>query len=193
MRYVRCDFSFKPNTDGWNVERLYNPVLGGGALCDVGVYPLQLVSLAFGGIKPETVQTVGKLMETGADEYAALNLKYPNGTAQISVGIGFEGGREATIVGTKGMIKIPYPCWSPVKLITPEGELSFPELPEEINGEKFNLYHSWGLMYEAEEVRRCIEGGQRESEGMPLAETQLFADILDQALSTLGVQYDITV
>ena len=47
---------------------------GGGAVLDIGVYPITLATMIFGE-EPESVQSSGWLMPTGADEFAAITLK----------------------------------------------------------------------------------------------------------------------
>ncbi len=71
VKFVNVHFGFqllkKP-------ERLTDPKLGGGSLLDVGVYPLQFVTMLFRE-RPESIHTTGWLMETGVDETAFLTLK----------------------------------------------------------------------------------------------------------------------
>ena len=71
VKYVRADFGFN---GGQDIKRLSDPELGGGAVLDVGVYPISLATMIFGE-EPEMVQASGWLMPTGADEFAAITLK----------------------------------------------------------------------------------------------------------------------
>jgi len=50
---------------------------GGGATLDVGIYPIALASLIFGGERPESVKATGCLTDTGVDELASIVIKYP--------------------------------------------------------------------------------------------------------------------
>lgn len=59
---------------GESVPRLADLELGGGAVLDVGVYPISLATMIFGD-EPESVQSSGWLMSTGADSFAAITLK----------------------------------------------------------------------------------------------------------------------
>ena len=71
VKYVYASFGFRlPKLS----ERLTDPKLGGGALLDIGVYPLQFISMVFGE-KPESISTTGWLTSTGVDETAAVTLK----------------------------------------------------------------------------------------------------------------------
>lgn len=71
VKYVSATFGF---SGGSNIPRLANPELGGGAVLDVGVYPISFATMIFGE-EPESVQSSGWLMSTGADEFAAITLK----------------------------------------------------------------------------------------------------------------------
>ena len=95
-------FPFHPES------RLFNPELGGGALLDLGVYPVSLASMLFG--TPTEVTSLAHLGETGVDEQSAMLLKYSEGQLAIlssAMRIGTK--REALIFGTGGYIKIHAP------------------------------------------------------------------------------------
>ena len=63
VKYISASFGVKGN-------RIY----GGGAVLDLGVYPITLATMIFGE-EPESVQSSGWLMPTGVDEFAAITLK----------------------------------------------------------------------------------------------------------------------
>ena len=50
---------------------------GGGATLDVGIYPIAMASLVFGGGRPESVKVNGYLTDTGVDELVSVTIKYP--------------------------------------------------------------------------------------------------------------------
>ena len=52
-------------------------ILGGGATLDIGIYPIAMASLVFGGGKPESIQANGYLTDTGVDELVSVIIKYP--------------------------------------------------------------------------------------------------------------------
>src|SRR3954451_14568206 len=72
VRQVRADIGFvvdRPPTD-----RLLDPALGGGALLDMGIYPLTFAQLFLGS--PATVAPAATLSEAGVDLNLALSLGY---------------------------------------------------------------------------------------------------------------------
>jgi dihydrodiol dehydrogenase / D-xylose 1-dehydrogenase (NADP) len=76
--------------------------------------------------------------------------------------------------------------WCPTELEIPSGVLKF-DLPT--TEKEFNYANSVGLCYEADEVRRCIQAGLTESEGMSLDETLVVAEIMEEIRKQLGVVY----
>jgi predicted dehydrogenase len=58
-----------------SIARMFDPQLGGGALLDIGVYPISMASWVYGMQPPSTVQAVGALHKTGVDTLGSVNLK----------------------------------------------------------------------------------------------------------------------
>src|SRR5690606_33181762 len=85
VRTMRADFGFRVD---WNPQgRLLSPELAGGALLDVGIYPVSFASMVFGG-PPERISGSGHLGETGVDEQFSLVFTYSGGrTASLSKAI----------------------------------------------------------------------------------------------------------
>ncbi|MFN8560835.1 MAG: Gfo/Idh/MocA family oxidoreductase [Anaerolineae bacterium] len=79
VRMISADFGFRGamNPEG----RWLNLAMGGGALLDVGIYPLSLASMIFGA--PSQIASIGHLGETGADEQNAVLLGYDAGQIAI--------------------------------------------------------------------------------------------------------------
>ena len=89
-------------------HRIHNPDLGGGALLDLGIYPVSFVSMVYGKQSAEIASTV-HFCSTGVDDQEVLAFQYDNGaTAAISISSRAVFKQEARIFGTKGKIH-----WSP--------------------------------------------------------------------------------
>lgn len=178
VRLLQADFGFRSEVNP--AHRLYNPTLGGGALLDVGVYPVSLASYVLG--EPAAISSQAHLGETGVDEQAALVFKYPSGAlALLSAAIRTATPHEALIVGTEGSLRLHAPWWQPIHMtLTPAaGE---PEVYTE------PLPHN-GYAYEAAEVARCLRAGLLESPVMPLAETLAIMRTLDSCRAQWGLRY----
>lgn len=64
-------------------SRTFDPALGGGALLDVGIYPLSLASMLLG--TPDRIASMADLGKTGIDEQSAFILGYPQGQLALKL------------------------------------------------------------------------------------------------------------
>jgi dihydrodiol dehydrogenase / D-xylose 1-dehydrogenase (NADP) len=123
VKVVQANFGFK-RSDNSGTSRLDDPNLGGGAVLDVGVYPISLATMVFKE-RPSSIHATGWLTSTGVDEFAAITLYYKGGrVAQLSCSIGVDLLNEAAVFGTKGKMKLLKPFWCPTKLETPDVRLT---------------------------------------------------------------------
>ena len=160
-------------------NRLFDPALGGGALLDVGVYPVSLASYLLG--TPTAVSSRAHLGETGVDEQNAIILEHQSGAlAVLSSAIRAETPQAAVVMGTTGSIRVCAPWWQPTKMI----------LTDKNGEETFSspLPHN-GYAYEAAEVMRCLREGLLESPLMPLGETLSIMHTLDTCRAQWGLRY----
>ena len=166
--FVEADFGFRMPVDP--AHRLFDPARGGGALLDLGVYPLQLASLVLG--RPDRVVADGHMGETGVDETVAATLQHAGGKlAVVKASIRVNLACTARIAGSEGSIELPAFMHCPESLTVRDafGQAEVIERP--IEGE--------GLRYQVDEVHRCLAGGEHESPFMTLAESARFAATMD--------------
>ncbi|KAK1161001.1 trans-1,2-dihydrobenzene-1,2-diol dehydrogenase-like isoform X1 [Acipenser oxyrinchus oxyrinchus] len=183
VKLVRVEFGM-PMLD---VSRAVKKELGGGALLDIGVYCLQFACMVFNAERPESIQACGCLLDTGVDEAMTVVLRFSSNRMAVCIcTVSVQLPNEAFIFGTKGTIKIPAPMWSPTSLIVNGNETQFP-LPEP--SQPLNFPNSTGLRYEAQEVRRCLLAGLKQSPRMTLEDTALLTSIRDEARRQVGVVY----
>jgi predicted dehydrogenase len=178
VRLVEANFGFRMDFDP--DSRLFSAELGGGALLDIGVYPISLASMLLGS--PVAVTGLAQLGETGVDEQSAFVLKYSGGgLAVLSSAIRTTTSRIASIYGTKGRITIDEPWWIPKKLtLTVDG--CAPEIIEpEFVGNGYN--------YEAIEVERCVRAGKVESLFLPHSESLEIMQTMDELRRQWGLVY----
>lgn len=176
---VQSDFGFRmPEVDP--THRLFDPALGGGALLDVGIYPVQLASMVYGK-EPQNIASRATLGSTGVDELSVTVLQYSDyEMATVTTALQVDTPHEARILGSRGMILIP-DWWHPTQLTlriageTPQ-TFNFP-----IEGNGYN--------YEAAEVGRCLRAGRTESPIMPLDETLIIMETLDRIREQWGLRY----
>ena len=177
IRMIKADFGIRAS---WNPEgRLLNPALGGGALLDVGIYPISFSSMVFGAC-PSTIRGVAYLGATGVDEQFSAILGYEEGRlAVLSGAIRTTLPNEAWVIGTEGYIRLPsFWCSQTVELCLNDRTEQF-ELP----------FTSTGYIHEAEEAMHCMRQGLTESNIMPLDESLKIMKILDTLREQWGLGY----
>lgn len=178
---VQADFGFTAHVEP--THRLLDPRLGGGALLDLGIYPITLAHLALG--VPATIVAAGQLTADGVDANAGLLLGYHSGAvALLSCSIAGGTPCTASITGTRGRIDLPARFHRPTSFVLHRSghEPQVVEAPFEGRG-----YH-----FEAAEVARCVRAGLIESPCVPLATTLETMAILDAARSQLAVRYPVS-
>jgi predicted dehydrogenase len=177
VEFVEASFGFRMPVDA--SHRLFAPELGGGALLDLGVYPVQLAEMLLG--EPDRVEAVAHIGSTQVDERIAVTMGFRRGAvavaeAAIRTGLACT----ARIGGTEGAVELPAFMHCPQHLeVRTAGEGRQIECPMEGNG----------LHYQAEEVHRCLRAGKCESAVMPLAGTLAIARTLDRARERVGLRY----
>ncbi len=151
-------------------HRLWSPGLAGGALLDLGVYPVSFASMLLG--EPDRVQAVATKAPTGVDASTGILLGYASG-AVAALHCGFLGAssQTATVVGTAGRIEVGSPFWVPTAMTVHRAGAEPETHALDLNGD--------GYTYQAEEVARCVEAGLTESPAMPLDETVAILRTLD--------------
>jgi dihydrodiol dehydrogenase / D-xylose 1-dehydrogenase (NADP) len=179
VNIIKADFGFHC---AWNPEnRMFNPVLAGGALLDLGVYTVAYASMAMKGLKPEEITGTADIGETGVDESFCASLRYGNGKlASLCGAARTETAREAWILGSKGSIHIPE-FWRASHCVL------HLEKQEE---ERFDFpFESTGYQFEAAGVMQCLREGKTESDFMPLAETLQDLHTMDALRRLWGLRY----
>lgn len=158
----------------------------GGALLDVGIYPLAMAFL-FLGSDPSEITGACNLAE-GVDEYNAFILKYgADQLAVLSSGISVRINQLASIEGEKGRILI-HKFWlaSKAELLINGDDANTPNGPSEVFEEP---YQATGFQYEAKAVGDCLRKGLKESPVMPLDETLKIAGAMDSLRKMWGLRY----
>ncbi|HEU4346758.1 MAG TPA: Gfo/Idh/MocA family oxidoreductase [Actinoplanes sp.] len=161
-------------------HRLRDPKLGGGALLDLGVYPLNLAHLILGA--PTDVRAWAHLTPEGTDETTGILLGYASGAvAALTCGINGATRNAASITGTEGRIDLPSGFYRPPSyaIIRAGRETEIVEMP----------FPGRGYQFEAAEVQRCLEAGLPESPLMPQEATLEIMNLMDTIRAQIGVVY----
>jgi predicted dehydrogenase len=178
VRLVTADFGFRAPFDP--ASRLFAPELGGGALLDVGIYPLTLASMLCGA--PVEIQATANLGPTGVDQETAVLLRHARGElALLAASLRVDTPREAHVLGTKGRVRILFPWWAGTRIALKEGDAD-----EQV----FDLpARGGGYTHEAEAFMELIREGRPESPVMPLDESLAILRTMDAIRAQCGVRY----
>lgn len=155
--------------------RLFAPELGGGALLDLGVYPVSFASMLLG--RPERISAMIEPAFTGVDGQTSMVFGYAGGAqAILSCTSLARTATRACVSGTRARVEIDGDFYAPTtfSVITKEGERQ--QFDFETRGR--------GLNYQAEEVARCLREGRLESAVMSLDESVAIMETMDAVLAS---------
>jgi predicted dehydrogenase len=154
--------------------RLFAPELGGGALLDLGVYPVSFASMVLG--PPASIKATVAPTFTGVDGQTSMIFGYDSGAqAVLNCTSLAKSPTRAAIVGTEARIEIDGDFYTPgsFTLVTRSGEATRFDEP----------FEGHGLWYEAAEVARCLSESLLESSSMPLDESVSIMETIDEVLA----------
>jgi predicted dehydrogenase len=217
---VIADLSFGQDVENtWGANgakhRMVNMDLAGGALLDLGVYPLTWCfqtlyhTVPSASRKPPSVIASVETYATGADEKTSMLLTFPSapGGKHTAHGIALTNFRVATdpdghytsgpavrIQGTKGEIQVSGPAFRPThyRFIPKEADLDPHPIKAGMNAKVQEIdcpIPGWGMFWEADECARCIRDGKMESEVMGWEESIVVMETMDQVRRQGGVRY----
>ncbi|MGC4175433.1 Gfo/Idh/MocA family protein [Demequina sp.] len=165
-----------------HVDRMKRPDLAGGALLDLGIYP---VSFAFDILgAPDKVTAVGQLTDAGVDGQVSMVFDYGHegskAQASLTTTMWARTPCQAVIAGTEGRIEIADTFYAPStwRLIRKDGT------SWEFDGRVDN-----GFQYEAAALARNVAQGLTEAPELPLHQTLTIMETLDEIRSQIGVVY----
>jgi predicted dehydrogenase len=176
---VQADLGVRMPFDA--ASRAFDPELGGGALLDLGIYPVWFAHSVLGA--PSEVVARGSLAPTGVDAHSSLVLSYESG-ALASVTSSFLAAtpRAAAITGTLGRIEYTGSFKDPSALrLTLDGQSLDWRDDSGIEG-------SDGLCYQAAAVANHISNGAFEAPEHDLADTIAVLRVLESAREQLGAR-----
>ena len=175
---IQADFGFKVEFDP--NHRLFNPVLGGGTILDIGIYPAFLALLLLG--YPNEVKASAVKGKTKIDESCGMIFTYKNKKmAVLSSTFLADTEIKASVFGTKGKILLDEKWFSPSKIFV---HINDTEIKEYYYPAKMNGYE-----YEAEEVMDCLDKNLTESPLLPLNFTKQLIKLTDEIRKSAGINY----
>jgi predicted dehydrogenase len=162
--------------------RLSQPELAGGALLDLGVYPVSFADHVLGGLDAVTAR--GTLTDLGVDATTTIEARGPGGgIAHLWCSMAGATSCPARVVGTRARLEVEgrfYNVKSAVRLIGPD---------ETVLDEFVPSVTTHGFRFEAAEVARALDAGRLETWSMPWAATRRVMAAMDEVRRQVGVVY----
>lgn len=162
-------------------HRLFAPELGGGALLDLGIYPMSFASMVLG--TPVRVTAVSDQAFTGVDATTSVLMQYAGGAhAVVTSSLEAAGMNAASVAGTEARVEIDPTWYRPTRMRLVSRDGSVVEVVDAPHEGK-------GLRHQAAEVARCVAADRLESDVMPLDETVSIMATLDEVRRQIGLVY----
>ena len=171
IEHLKASFGFfapfNPN------DRLFNPSLAGGAMWDIGIYPIAMSQFVMRSM-PTQINAAIVRGDTGVDEDSEVSMIYPNNVrCEFRVSLREALKNEFEIIGSEGSITIHSPFWGAEK-ITVRTEQENTELhPHDLNGFEYQIRH----------FNTLINEGYIESPIVSSSDTIAFQRIMDDILA----------
>lgn len=179
IRVVSADHTQKISTDPQH--RLNSLELGGGALLDLGIYPIAFVVDVLG--LPERITALARLSDAGSDAEVATVFVHPGGALSTTVSSSRGRGMNvAQIVGTEARIEIDGVWYTPTtfRVVGPDGDVL-----EEFDG----AVDGRGMQFQALAAERLVAAGAMTSDALSIDDTVAIMGVLDEVRRQIGVVY----
>lgn len=162
-------------------HRLNALELGGGALLDLGIYPISFAWDILG--QPEQIQAMARFKATGADAEVTTMFRHAGGALSTTISSSDNLGRNvATIQGTEARIEIDATWYAPTTFRVLDGEdREIERYVSEVPGR--------GMQFQADEIERLVTAGLLAGEILPPEESVAITQTLDTIRAQIGLRY----
>jgi predicted dehydrogenase len=162
-------------------HRVRDPALGGGALLDLGIYPISFAWDLFGS--PDAVLATAQLTDAGVDRQTAILLGFPGSRqAVIHTALDLRGPNRAAVIGTAGRVELDEVWYTPTSFTVFDAAGAPTERFEsEVTGR--------GMQYQAWELERLVAEGHAPEDLLPPEESVRIMGTLDEIRRQVGVVY----
>lgn len=169
-------------------HRLQDPKLAGGALLDLGIYPVSFAHDLFGA--PTGIHASATFTPTGVDRQTAIILEFEGERrAVLHTALDTLGPNTASVIGTRGRIEIESVWYMPTAFTAYDSTGAVIERYEGPAADP-SAVGSRGMQYQAWELERLVADGRITGEIITPAESVLIMQTLDDIRSRIGLVYD---
>jgi predicted dehydrogenase len=181
LQYVHAEFGFRPTAP--ISPRIYDPMLGGGSLLDVGVYPVFLALDVLG--RPDEIEATMVQASTGVDAQCAMCFRYRSGAlAHLFSSFTTNLASGADIAGDHGRLRLTHRFHGPTARLE-----YYPDIVDSRQAVETEVAKGFGYEYEIQQATDCLLQGLAESPVRTHGDTLLLMETLDRIRQTIGLRY----
>ena len=163
-----------------NIPRLVEPALAGGALLDLGIYPVSFAHMILGN--PSKITSSAVLTNKGVDAQTSMIFDYADGAqAVLNTTMIEQTPCRAVVAGLNGWLEIDRTFYNPASMRVVLNDGTTTEYP--------SSYVGHGLREQAEVFKQLVTSGQQQSQILNWQDTVDIMKTLDQVRSQIGLKY----
>ena len=163
-----------------NIPRLVEPELAGGALLDLGIYPVSFAHMILGN--PTSITSSAVLTDKGVDAQTSMIFDYADGAqAVLNTTMIEQTPCRAVVAGLNGWLEIDRTFYNPASMRVVMNDGSITEYP--------NTYQGHGLREQAEVFKQLVLSGKKQSEILNWNDTVDIMKTLDTVRTQIGLKY----
>jgi predicted dehydrogenase len=162
------------------ISRLVEPSLAGGALLDLGIYPISFAHMILGN--PTSITSTAVMTDKGVDAQTSMIFSYNNGAQAVLTTTMIEQTPcRAVVAGLNGWLEIDRTFYNPASMRVVMNDGSVIEYP--------NTYTGHGLREQAETFKQLVQSGKLESEILTWKDTVDIMKSMDTVRQQIGLKY----
>jgi len=163
-----------------NIPRLVDPLLAGGALLDLGIYPVSFAHMILGN--PTKITASGVLTDRGVDGQTSMIFDYASGAqAILNTTMLEQTPCRAVVAGVNGWLEIDRVFYAPTSMRVTLFDGTLKQYP--------NTYVGHGIREQAEEFKQLVLSGKQQNELLNWKDTVDIMKTLDTVRSQIGLRY----
>ena len=162
------------------IARLVDPQLAGGALLDLGIYPISFAHMILGN--PTSITSKAVMTDRGVDAQTSMIFSYDNGAQAVLTTTMIEQTPcRAVVAGLNGWLEIDRTFYNPASMRVILNDGSVTEYP--------STYTGHGLREQAESFKQLVQSGSLESKILTWKDTVDIMKSMDTVRSQIGLKY----
>ena len=163
-----------------NISRLIEPQLAGGALLDLGIYPISFAHMILGN--PVAIYSSAVMTDKGVDAQSSMIFTYENGAQAVLTTTMIEQTPcRAVVAGLNGWLEIDRTFYNPASMRVVLNDGSVTEYP--------NTYSGHGLREQAESFKQLVQSGKLQSDILSWKDTVDIMKSMDTVREQIGLKY----